>query len=320
VSTLRQQAEEYLAMRRALGFKLTTWGQRLMSFIGYLEQTGSTVVTTDAALVWATSTPTSTDTVYWARRLDVVRIFARHLKTLEAATEIPPTDALPHRYRRITPYLYSDTEIAALLLAAGRLTPQLRGETWQTVLGLLAVTGLRVSEACRLDRDDVDLRQGVLTIRDSKFGKSRDVPVHESTTAALRRYGLLRDYLCPRPVVPSFFVSTRGTRLDASNMPADFAKLLERAGIAPVRGRRRQRIHDLRHTFTVATLLTWYQSDVDVQARLPLLATYLGHVDPKSSYWYFSGSPELLGLTAARLERAFDLDPAQHPDPRGGRP
>ncbi|MDQ2789264.1 MAG: tyrosine-type recombinase/integrase [Actinomycetota bacterium] len=304
--TLRQRAQEYLAMRRALGFKLSTWGAKLMSFISYLESTGANAITTDAAVTWATSTPrASTDAVHWSRRLDVVRIFARHLKTLDAATEVPPDDILPHHYRRITPYLYSPEEITALLAAAGRLRPALRGRTWQTVLGLLAVTGLRVSEACRLDHRDVDLKRGVLTVRDSKFGKSRDVPVHASTTAALRDYDRQRDQLCPAAAVPSFFVSTRGTRLDSANMPPTFAALLVAAGIEPVPGRRRQRIHDLRHSFTVATLLDSYRAGIDVQARLPVLATYLGHTDPKSTYWYFSGSPELLALAAQRLEHAF---------------
>jgi integrase/recombinase XerD len=306
VITPRQRAQEYLVMRRALGFKLTTWSAKLMSFIGYLESSGATVITTDAAVAWATCTPrASTDLVHWSRRLDVVRIFARHLQTLEPATEVPPEDILRHHYRRITPYLYSPNEITALLAAAGRLTPPLRGLTWQTVLGVLAVTGLRVSEACRLDRRDVDLKHGVLTVRDSKFGKSREVPVHESTTAALRHYDRQRDRLRPVPVVPSFFVSTRGTRLDSANMPPDFAALLQAAGIDPVPGRRRQRIHDLRHSFTVTTMLDWYRAGVDVQARLPLLATYLGHTDPKSTYWYLSGSPELLALAAGRLEHAF---------------
>lgn len=307
---LRQRAQDYLAMRRALGFKLTTWGAKLMSFISYLESTGATVITTDAAVAWATSTPrASTDAVHWSRRLDVVRIFARHLKTLDAATEVPPDDILAHHYRRITPYLYSPDEITALLQAAGRLTPALRARTWQTVLGLLAVTGLRVSEACRLDRSDVDLKRDVLTVRDSKFGKSREVPVHASTTIALRDYDRQRDQLCPAPVVGSFFVSTRGTRLDSSNMPPTFAALLAAAGIDPVPGRRRQRIHDLRHSFTVATLLDSYRAGIDVAARLPLLATYLGHTDPKSTYWYLSGSPELLALAAQRLEHAFGGQP-----------
>ncbi len=306
MTALRQRAEDYLTMRRALGFKLTTWGIRLMSFVSYLETRGATVITTDAALAWATATPrASSDQVYWARRMDVARIFARHLKTLDPATEIPPADILARRYRRITPYLYSPGQIAALLQAAARLAPPLRAATWQTVLGLLAVSGLRVSEACRLDRGDVDLGDGVLTVRDSKFGKSRDVPLHHSATAALRGYDRLRDQLSPAPVVPAFFVSTRGTRLDSANMPADFAGLLPAAGITPVPGRRRQRIHDLRHSFTVTTLLEWYRAGADVQARLPLLSTYLGHVDPKSTYWYLTGSPELLELAAARLEHAF---------------
>jgi integrase/recombinase XerD len=244
MTALRQQAEDYLAMRRALGFKLTTWGVRLMSFVSYLETRGATVITTDAALAWATCTPrASGDQVYWARRMDVARIFARHMKTLDPATEIPPADILARRYRRITPYLYSPGQIAALLQAAAELAPPLRAATWQTVLGLLAVSGLRVSEACRLDRSDADLDDGVLTIRDSKFGKSRDVPLHHTATAALRWY----DRLCPAPVVPAFFVSTRGTRLDSANMPADFADLLQAACITPVPWCRRQRIHDLRH-------------------------------------------------------------------------
>jgi len=311
MTLLRDRAEQYLAMRRALGFKLTTWGARLMSFVAYLESLEHTVVTTDDAVTWATSTPRgSSDPVNWARRLDVVRIFARHLKTLDPATEIPPEDVVSRRYRRITPYLYSPGEIVALLLAAGRLSPPLRAATWQTALGLLAVTGMRVSEVCRLDRGDVDLRHGVLTVRDSKFGKSRDVPIDPSTTAVLAGYALVRDQLRPRIAGPAFFVSTRGTRLDGANMSHTFGQLLTAARIAAVSGRRRQRIHDLRHSFSVATLLGWYRADVDVQARIPLLATYLGHVDPKSSYWYLSGSPELLELAAARLERAFTTSEA----------
>lgn len=293
-------------MRRALGFKLTTWGAKLLSFVDYLESLGHTVITTEDAVAWATSTPRrSGDPVHWARRLDVVRIFARHLKALDAATEIPPEDVISRRYRRITPYLYSPAEIVALLLAASRLSPPLRAATWQTALGLLAVTGMRVSEACRLDRSDVDLRHGVLRVRDSKFGKSRDVPIHPSTTEVLAGYAHVRDRLAPKPAGPAFFICTRGTRLDAANASRTFTQLLTAAAIAPVPGRRRQRIHDLRHSFSVATLLDWYRAGVDVQAQIPLLATYLGHVDPKSSYWYLTGSPELLELAAARLEHAF---------------
>jgi integrase/recombinase XerD len=304
--TLREHAEEYLAMRRALGFSLTTFGIRLDSFITWLESTGATVITSDAAIAWATATRRgSTDPAYLARRLDVARIFARHMQVLDPATEVPPMDVLSRRYRRITPYLYPPAEIAAILQAAGELSPPLRAATWQTILALLAATGMRVSEACRLDRGDAGLDAGVLTIRDSKFGKSRDIPVHPTTVTALRGYGQIRDRLCPAPVTTAFFVSTRGTRIDSHNMPYTFATLTEAAGITAAAGRRRARIHDIRHTFTVTTLLDWHRDGADVQARLPLLSAYLGHVDPKSSYWYMSASPELLALAAARLSHAF---------------
>ena len=230
--TLREHAEEYLAMRRALGFSLTTFGIRLGSFITWLESAGATVITSDAAIAWATATRRgSTDPAYLARRLDVARIFARHMQVLDPATEVPPMDVLSRRYRRITPHLYPPAEIAAILAAAGELSPPLRAATWQTILALLAATGMRVSEACRLDRGDAGLDAGVLTIRDSKFGKSRDIPVHPTTVTALRGYGQIRDRLCPAPVTTAFFVSTRGTRIDSHNMPHVFADLAEAAGI-----------------------------------------------------------------------------------------
>ena len=304
--TLREHAGEYLAMRRALGFSLTTFGIRLDSFITWLEKNGDTVITADAAIAWATATRSgSTDPAYLARRLDVARIFARHRQVLDPATEIPPMDVLSRRYRRITPHLYPPAELVAILQAAGELPPPLRGATWQTLLSLLAATGMRVSEACRLDREDAGLDAGVLTIRDSKFGKSRDVPLHPTAVTALRGYEQIRDGLCPAPVTTAFFISTRGTRIDSRNMPHVFARLTEAAGITPAAGRRRPRIHDIRHSFTVTTLLDWHRDGADVQARLPLLSAYLGHVDPKSSYWYMTASPELLALAAARLSHAF---------------
>jgi integrase len=288
---LRQAAEEYLAMRRALGFKLTTQGAHLMSFVGYCEARGAGHITTELALAWATQTRRgSSDEVYQSRRLMVVRIFARHLKTLDPATEIPPEDLLPHHYRRIAPYLYSPGEVTALMAAAGGLAPPLRAATWQTLIGLLAVTGMRKSEACHLDRDQVDLDAGALVITDAKFGKARLLFLHPTTVAALRTYQRCRDRWCPEPAAPSFFVSTRGTRLDAHNIQRTFAALTADAGICAPPGRRRPRLHDLRHSFTVAGLLGFYRDGGDVQARLPLLSTWLGHVDPKSTYWYYSDS------------------------------
>ena len=248
MSTLRAAAEDYLAMRRSLGFKLTTQGRHLMRFISYCEARGAEHITTELALAWATQTARgSCDEVYWSRRLMVVRIFARHLAALDPATEVPPEDMLPHHYRRIAPYPYSPDQVTALMAAAGRLAPPLRAATWQTLIGLLAVTGMRTSEACHLDRDQVDLRAGVLTITDSKFGKSRQVFLHPTAVAALRGYQRRRDRWCPAPAAPSFFISTRGTRLNEHNLPHTFAALLDDAGIAAPPGRRRPRIHDLRH-------------------------------------------------------------------------
>jgi len=306
MTALRQAAQEYLAMRRALGFKLTTQGRHLLNFVGYCEARGAGHITSQIALEWATQTSRgSSDEVYQSRRLMVVRIFARHLQTLDPATEVPPDDLLPHHYRRIAPYLYSQAEVAALLAAAGRLAPPLRAATWQTLIGLLAVTGMRKSEACHLDRDHVDLDAAALVITDAKFGKARQLFLHPTTVAALRRYQQCRDRWCPAPAAPSFFVSTRGTRLDEHNISHVFAGLADAARVCAPPGRRRPRLHDLRHSFTVASLLDFYRDGGDVQARLPLLSTWLGHVDPKSTYWYLQAVPELLALAAGRLEQAF---------------
>jgi integrase len=307
--TIRARAEEYLAMRRKLGFKLGTFARYLMLFVAYLEQTGATVVTTQTALAWATEATSSTDRAYLNRRLMIVRIFARHLQMLEPATEVPPEDLLPHHGDRITPYLFTPNELDALLAAAGRLRPAFRALTYRTLFALLAVTGLRVGEACHLDRTDVDLNSGVLTVRDSKFGKSRQVPVHDSTTAALADYRHQRDQRPNAQTNPAFLISIMGTRLRPKTMSIPFAKLVDAVGITVAAGQHHPRQHDLRHTFATATLLDWYRQGVDVQARLPLLATYLGHADPKSTYWYLSGSPELLALAAERLEDTFGGQP-----------
>jgi integrase len=233
-------------MRRALGFKLISQGRTLMGFITYAEGAGATVITAGIALDWARPARGEVNPAYWAQRLGVVRVFTLHLQTLDPATQIPPAGLLPWRPRRITPYVYSPGEITLLLEAASRLRPRLRAATWHSVLALLTVTGMRVSEVCALDRDDVDLDHGILTVRESK-GISRDIPLHPSTAAALGGYARLRDRLRPAPANPAFFISTRGTRLDASNMPRVFRGLLTTAGIRQPPGQRRPRMHDLRH-------------------------------------------------------------------------
>ena len=208
----RPAAEEYLATRRALGFTLSTQGRLLLDFVAYCEQHAVATVTTDVALAWATGTARSRDRLWWARRLMVVRIFARHLQALDPATQVPPMDVLPHWYRRTTPYLYSAQQLSDLIQAADRLRPRLRGLTYAAVIGLLASCGLRIGEACSLDVDDVDLDEGVLTVRASKFGKSRIVPMHATTLAALRIYAGRRDLLCPAPTSAAFFLNSRGRR------------------------------------------------------------------------------------------------------------
>lgn len=304
MSALRARAEQYLAMRRALGFKLETQGPRLMGFVRFCEQAGAEHVTVDLAIAWATQTSRgSSDEVYQARRLDTVRIFARHLQVLDPATEVPPEDVLSRRYRRIPPYLYSPDEVAALMSAAGGLMPAIRAATWRTLIGLLAVTGMRSGEACHLGRDDVDLQAGTVVIADSKFGKSRLVFLHPSAVTELRAYARARDEAFPDPRAGTFLVNSRGGPLDKHNIQHSFAVLVAAAGIQTLPARRAPRLHDLRHVFAVATMLDWYRDGDNVQARLPVLSTWLGHVDPKSTYWYLQAIPELLALAVGRLEQ-----------------
>jgi integrase len=305
VSALRARAEEYLVMRHSLGFKLTTQGRHLMSFIGFCEEHGAQHVTADLAIEWAAQTARgSCSEVYQARRLDVVRIFARHLRALDPATEVPPEDVLSRRYLRIQPYLYSAEEITALMRAAGGLAPAMRAATWRTLIGLLAVTGMRQGEACRLGRDDVDLETGTLVILGSKFGKSRQVFLHPTAVTALRAYDKARNRAFPEPDAGTFLVNSRGRPLDGPNLPKTFATLVTAAGVQAPPGQRAPRLHDLRHAFTVATMLDWYRDGGNIQTRLPLLSTWLGHVDPKSTYWYLQAVPQLLTLAAGRLEAA----------------
>jgi integrase/recombinase XerD len=304
MSSLRARAEDYLRMRRTLGYKLEIAGRHLLGFVSHLEEIGAPTVTIENAVAWATSA--GTDPSYWAHRLSVVRQFARHLQTIDPACEVPPTQLMPYRAPRAIPFLYEPDEIVALMRAAGTLEPPLLTANYQTLIGLLAVTGLRLGEAIRLDRDDVDHRHRLLRIIDSKFGKSREVVLHDSTMRALSEYERLRDQRFPQPRCDAFLVSLRGTRLRKTCIHHMFARLLQVASLAPRSPRCRPRPHDFRHAFAVRTLLEWYRDGVDVQARLPLLSTYMGHVNPASTFWYLTASPELLGLVAARPESTIE--------------
>jgi integrase/recombinase XerD len=293
---------EYLALRRSVGFKLEEAARVLPRFVTYLERRHASTITSDLALAWAMEPHGKRD--LWAVRLGLVRGFARYQQAFDPRTEVPPPELLPQRRRRATPFLYSNEEVRSLVRAAHQLSPPLYAWTYTTLIGLLASTGMRRGEVIRLDREDVDWNHGLLVVRKSKFGKSRELPLHPTTIGALRAYARVRERLCPRPKSPSFFVSLRGTRLLPHRVHLTFRRLVECAGIAPRSAHCRPRIHDLRHSFAIRTMLDWYRAGVDVESRLPLLSTYLGHFAPSTTYWYLSAAPELFALVARRLERA----------------
>jgi integrase len=301
MSHLRCHIRDYLALRRALGFKLEKEGRLLPDFAAFAEAAGTETVTVDLAARWA-AMPEGASPVWAAQRLSMVRGFARYLQTVDPAAQVPPADLLPARTSRATPFIYSDAEIAALMTAARTLRNPLKAATFQTLIGLLAVTGLRGSEAMRLDDQDLDAAAGMLTVRATKFRKSRQLPLHESTLRALGAYLALRDQLCPVPATASLLVSATGMRLCQATVQPAFRRLLRQAGIGQGTPRSRPVIHGLRHTFAVKTLLGWYRDGQDVQARMPALSTYLGHAGPAATYWYLTATPELLALAARRLE------------------
>ncbi len=305
MSDLGDHVERYLALRRALGFKLANEGRLLADFAAFADAAGEQTVVIETALRWA-RLPASTSAAYLSLRMRAVRGFARYLHALDPAAEMPPVDLLPATKYRPTPFIYSDADVLALMAAARQLRPPLRAATFETLIGLLGCTGLRIGEAIRLDCDDIDHVNRLLRIRDSKFGKSREVLIHHTTLRALTRYAAVRDRLCPSGDPNAVLISSRGTRLAPSTIYHTFRPLLRGAGLAPPSPSRHPRVHDLRHTFAVKTLLGWYRDGGDVAARMPLLSTYLGHVDPAATYWYLSAAPELLGLAARRLELATE--------------
>lgn len=304
---LSDAAKEYLALRRALGFKLhhQTWW--LPDFVSYLKAHKSQVITTELALRWA-QLPLNTSAGWRAKRLSAVRQFARHHHASDPRTEIPPQDLIRYRKQRLTPHLYTDDEIAALMREASHLVRPLMSATYPTILGLLFVTGMRVSETLSLDCDDVDWQRSRLTVRNTKFGKSRHIPVHRTTLTALHNYALRRERLRPNRQSPAFFLSSTGTRVVLQNFQHVFLRLLRRTELDRVPGRR-PRLHDLRHSFAMKTVRNWYRTGVDVEQRLPQLSTYLGHVSPSTTYWYLTATPELLGAASKRAERAWGAKP-----------
>jgi integrase/recombinase XerD len=298
MSELSRHLEDYLRLRRALGFKLEFPGLVLPGLVGYLEAAGATTVTAELSVTWA-GLPRGVLPITWAHRLGAARGLARYLKTIDPATEVPPAGIWPSVTPRPQPWIWAEADIGRLLAAARALRPPLRAATHEALFGLLAATGMRLGEAIKLDKADADLNDGVLTIRDGKFGLSRLVPVHPSVTSELREYAARRDRLCPSPAATRFFVSTVGTALRTSGVDHTFAQLTTALGLRTAA--RRPRIHDLRHSFAVRQLLDWHRHGADPHAMMPVLSAYLGHVSPAGTYWYLTAVPELMELAAARL-------------------
>lgn len=313
MSPFEQAAEDYLAMRRALGYQLTEHGRVLPQFARFLDQRDEPLITTTLALEFA-MLPAQASVVWWHQRLAIVRGFARYLHAFDARHEIPPVELLPAKFRRAIPYLFSDEEIQALLDAARSLRPPLRAASCEALIGLLVVSGMRVSEACKLDRRDVELAEGRLTVRHAKNGRSREIPLHPSTVEALARYARTRDQLCPVPKDPdAFFVSGAGGRLHRHFVWKWFDQLRDATGLDQETLGRQARLHDVRHGYALRTLIGFYRDGGDIEARLPLLSTMLGHVHPAETLWYLEAAPELLALACERLERTWQQPPSDAP-------
>jgi integrase/recombinase XerD len=300
---LSRHLQEYLALRRCLGFELRDAGCELHKFLRFAQQAKASFITTKLVLQWATQ-PTGCQPAQWATRLSMVRRFAKYLSALDPRTEVPSEGLLPHRYHRKSPYFYSDREIVQLIQAAQKLpSPKgLRGATYSTLFGVLAVTGMRLGEALGLDRQDVDLGQGLLKVRQAKFNKSRWVPIHGTTRERLDQYQTLRDKTFPHPKSPSFLLSEQGTRLTDCTVRYWFIRLSRQIGLRQPTDHHGPRIHDLRHHFVIETLHRWYRNNQDVEARVPELTTYIGHGHIRDTYWYISATPKLLQLATQRLE------------------
>lgn len=300
MSTLGEHLDDYLRMRRALGFQLGRHGQVLPQFVAYLEARGATTVTVELAVAWA-RLPERIKPITIDFRLSAVRGFAHYLHAIDAAHQIPPPGLLSVPRRRPAPFIYAPDDLVRVLKTTRRLRPPLRAATYRTLFGLLAATGMRLGEALALSGADVDLVDGLLTIRHAKFDRMRLVPLHPSVTGKLRGYASTRKRLCPAPRTDRFFVSVTGGALRREEADHVFRVITGLIGLHT--DSIHPRVHDLRHSFAVRTLIDGHRDGLDVSALLPVLSTYLGHVEPANTYWYLSAVPELMQLVAARLEQ-----------------
>lgn len=311
MNTLRQAVREYLAMRRALGFKLRRVGSGLLDFVTFMERQRASHITHELALAWA-QRPLEVQPSRWAQRLCYVRGFARYRSATDPRTQIPPQRWLPFRPQRARPYLYSDEEIKRLLAAALKMPYRLERQAlrpwvYYCLFGLLTVSGLRLGEACNLELRDIDLKAAVLTIRGAKLGKTRLVPLHASTCKVLADYIARRQrHWAGRAASSYLFLSSGGHRLDGAEIHRTFYALSRQIGLRGTSDSHGPRLHDLRHRFATNTLVQWYRSGQDPQSRLPLLSAYLGHVYVAHTQWYLDGSPELMREAMRRLEQRWE--------------
>jgi integrase len=300
-STMLDLVDEYLAARRSLGYALRIEGAQLRGFARFADAQGHRGPLTLALILRWVALPGRRARRFPGRRLDCIRPFAQARAAIDPANEVPPRGIVGPPRRRPVHHIYADTQVAALVAAARALGPgrSLRGATYATLFGLLAATGIRVSEACRLTLTDVDLGDAVLHIRASKFRKSRLVPLHPTSTTALRSYAMQRDGTARLPPTATFFVGARGMPLPYNTICTVFQRLRLALGWEQLNPR--PRIHDLRHTFACRRLRDWYGEGVDVAPRVASLATYLGHAHVTDTYWYLTASPDLLARAADRF-------------------
>lgn len=314
MNTLRQDIHEYLSMRRHLGFKLREAGKALLDFVTFMEEQHAPYITAALALDWAQQ-PTNAQPAWWAQRLSFVRGFARYRSASDSRTQIPSPGLLPFKPKRARPYLYSDEEINSLLCAALNMSHRynscaLLPWVYYCLFGLLSVTGLRLGEAQNLKVQDVDLEAAVLTVRNAKFGKTRLMPLHSSTSKVLADYiDRRRHHRVGRPVSPYLFVSSWGNRLDSAQIHRAFYLLSRQTGLRGESDNHGPRLHDLRHRFATNTLVNWYRSGQDPERRLPLLSAYLGHVHVADTQWYLDAAPELMREAMRRLEHRWEDQP-----------
>jgi integrase/recombinase XerD len=300
MSALAEELADYIVARRRMGFVVRHDEDTLRSFVRFCDRNAITTITTAAVVEWATA-PIGVRSAWHAQRFGVVRRFVEYLHHVHPEHEVPPAGLLVGSFQRTTPFLYTDHEIAALMTAAAALTGTIRPHTYRTLIGLIAVTGMRISEALALNITDVDLDNGLITITNTKLGKSRRLPIHATTVVALHDYATRRQNLIGDGDA-AFFVSDQGRRILYRHCRDVVARCLRGAGITSRPTGCRPGLHALRHTFAVNTLIDWYSTGADVAALLPRLSTYLGHVDPSSTYWYLTGSPELAAVIAGQLD------------------